>query len=342
MAKARGRIKLPEERQDSLRARLMWHYDLNFEFVRDLARLLYVYERLVTALSRARHRHPDVGTHEHEHLAWKALDAAIRWKGRNAHLRSYQKELKALCDRWGLRCDWAAPFVHASLLQYVTQIMSAEEIAKLFGLGLPGVQAALLESGFEPGRTPARQIRNRWRRWVQAGDAGEEPPSLPSLVPTRYTSHDPVSQWLWDKWREERWSLRSAQSVHPPVLNRWIRIEIEYEPFLPGCQKDAENAVVKEFRRQWEESKTQYLQAGFILRDTETSLALHIHWLYLAICPQPDTGKPLGWSEIGRFRDWGKGPYLTPSAVQKAVEPLAVELGLEPSDDLKSGRPPKY
>lgn len=333
---------LPEERQDSLRARLMWHYDLNFEFVRDLARLLYVYERLVTALSRARHRHPDVGTHEHEDLAWKALDAAIRWKGRNAHLRCYREKLKALCDRRGLRCDWAAPWVHASLLEYVTRIMPAEEVAKVFDKLPPGAQAALVRIGFEHGWAPARQIRNRWRRWVQAGHAGEEPPGLPSLVPTRYTSHDPVSDWLWDKWREERLGLRSAQSVHPPVVNRWIRIEIEYEPFLPGCQEDVQNAVVKEFRRQWEESKAQYLQAGFTLRDTEPSLGVHIHWLYLAICPQPDTGKPLGWTAIKRFRDWGKGQYLTPSAVQTAVKPLAAELGLELPADLKPGRPAKY
>jgi len=120
-----------------------------------------------------------------------------------------------------------------------------------------------------------------------------------------------------------------------------IRIDIPYDPVFDDWD-DVVKRIVEEATRQGNEIRTQYVQASFSLKKKRPSLALHVDWLYLAICPQPDTGKPLGWSEIGRFRDWGKGPYLTPSAVQKGVEPLAAELGLELPDDLKAGRPPKY
>ena len=302
MTKARGQVTLPEERQGWLRSMLMRHYEGNQAFREDWSLHLSRYKRLIKALV-----HPSVGAPRHhwaEHYAyddkaWQALEVAIDRgpvettvggeqrvstrgreymvrKSRNTHLRRYRQELIDLCNRWGLRCEWAPAWLHASYVGRVRGSTSAEELA------------ALDQESF------------RLRRFRSLG----------------------------------MWGGGSHIRID-------IRIDIPYDPVFDDWD-DVVKRIVEEATRQGNEIRTQFVQASFSLKKKRPSLALHVDWLYLAICPQPDTGKPLGWSEIGRFRDWGKGPYLTPSAVQKGVEPLAAELGLELPDDLKAGRPPKY
>jgi hypothetical protein len=283
-----GRITLPDWRQDGLRALLMLYYEDNFEFRKEWLWLLYRYERLVEALARAKHRDPHVDTCLHDDLAWEALEASIESgrvptkvggerQSRNIHLRRYREDLIALCDKWGLRCYWAPAWVHASLLEYVTRIMPAEEIAKLFGLGLPGVQAALLKSGFEPGRTPARQIRNRWRRYVQGTQ--EELPDLPRLVPLRFTFNDPISDWQIDE-RQDHLYLRHVRSHGSPTSKNTIRVEVEYQPWPVDDWQDVQKRILKEARRRRNEIRRAWVKAGWSLRDKEPKLPRNVRWLY--------------------------------------------------------------
>lgn len=308
MSGAVGRVTLPEQRQGTLRAMLMRHYEGKVEFWKDWAPLLCHYERLIEALVHPRNgrpRHRWVERHAAEEEAWQALDAAIdrgpvatnaggerrvstrggeymERESRNTHLRCYRQELVDLCNKWGLRCEWAPAWIHASYVERVTQVVPAEELKAIVDK---------VSEGHRP------RLRHIW-----------------SLS---------IGTWLAGEPR--------------------IHIDIPYDPWPVDNWKDVHEAVDKEACRQRDEIRAQYVQAGFSLKKKRPSLALHVEWLYLAICPQPDTGKPLGWTEIKRFKDWpGKGEFLTPSAIQKAVDPLAAELGIDLPDDLKAGRPPKY
>jgi hypothetical protein len=361
VAKSVDRITLQEERQDGLRVMLMWHYEGHLEFIDDSLWLLYWYERLVEALSRATHRYPDVAKHEHVDVAWEALESAINGapvrtrvagrrrthvsgsvysvrQSRNAHLRRYRDDLVAQCVRWGLRCDWAPAWFHAANLEYVQRLMSGEELAAIWDRLPPGVQAAAIRMGHEPGKGPLRkEIQNRWRRYVQAVD--QELPDLPSLVPRRYIDDDWISQRQMTAWREH---FSRARFPGGGPASPKIGIEEEYDPWPVDRWQEVEKRILREARRQRDEIRAEYVRAGFVPEKVQPSLAVHIHWLYLAICPQPDAGKPLGWTEITRFKDWGPGyEYLSSSAIQKAVEPLAEELGID-LPDLEPGRPSKY
>ena len=322
-----GRLTLPDWRQDGLRALLMWHYEGNLEFWEEWLRLLYRYERLLEALARAKHRDPHVGTGLHDDLAWGALDSAIKSgrvrtkaggerQSRNIHLRRYREDLIALCDKWGLRCYWAPAWVHASFLEYVTRIIPAEELAKGFDKLSPGAQAALLHIGFEHGWASARQIRNRLRRYIQAVD--QEPPDLPSLVPTRYMDDDDddlISQGQRDE-RQDHLYLRHVRSHGSPTSNKMIRVEVEYQPWPVDDWGDVWKRIGKNARRQRDEIRAQYLQAGFNLQDTEPELACHIRWLYQRIALKKVPAQIALEESVGQ------------DAVEKAIYQLARALSL--------------
>ncbi len=56
----RGRLTHPEKRQDTLRMPLMSHYEASARFRREWGRILGKNRRLLLALARSTHRHPDV------------------------------------------------------------------------------------------------------------------------------------------------------------------------------------------------------------------------------------------------------------------------------------------
>lgn len=157
MAKAVGRVTLPEERQGWLRSMLMRHYEGNRAFRKDWSLHLSRYKRLIKALVHpviGDPRHPWAEHYAYDDRAWQALEAAIdrgpvettvggeqrvSTRGRehmvrqscNTHLRRYRQELRDLCNKWGLRCEWAPAWLHASYVERVRGSMSAEELAAL-------------------------------------------------------------------------------------------------------------------------------------------------------------------------------------------------------------------
>lgn len=306
MAKARGRVTLPEERQGWLRSMLMRHYEGNQAFREDWSLHLSRYKRLIKALV-----HPSVGAPRHhwaEHYAyadkaWQGLEAAIDWgpvetrvggerrvstrgreymgrQSRNTNLRCYRQELIDLCNKWGLRCDWAPAWIHASCVERVTGSVPAEKLA------------ALDQDSF------------RLRRVLSLGTWGGDP--------------------------------------HVRIDTR-IRIDIAYEPWPVDNWRDVEKRIVAdtsklilaEARRQRDEIKAHYRQAGFILQDTESELVTHIHWVYLRICPQEDILRPWSFERIADNYSFGK------TTVRDAVLALAREMGIT-LPKLPSGRVPRY
>lgn len=343
MAKAVGRVTLPGWRQDGLRALLMWHYEDNFEFWKEWLSLLYRYERLLEALARAKHRDPHVGTRLHDDLAWEALDAAIKSsrvptkvggerQSRNIHLRRYREDLKALCDKWGLRCYWALAWIHASFVEWVTRIVPAEQIAEEFDKVPPAAQAFVLRIAFEHGLSSARQIRNRWRRYVQ--DADRDLPDVPQLLPPRFIIDDVISDWQRDE-RQDHLYRRHIRTHGSPTSNNMIRVEVEYQPWPVDDWQDVRKQILKEARRRRDEIRRAWVKAGWSLRDREPELGSHIHWLYLRICPQKDIGRPWGWQKIADARGFSK------TTVRDAVLALAHELGII-LPELPSGPAPEF
>jgi len=169
MVKAVGRVTLPEERLDRLRALLLLRYQGYRGFLRDWLHILCHYERLLQALQRQRPRLEPDGPEQ----AWQALEAAVadwpvltrvgaRRSSRHRHLRRYRGEINGLCDRWGLRCDWAPAWVHEACFEWANRAVSPEEITE---------DAAVLglfeRAGAKAGTTGERDFRCR-RRLNQA------------------------------------------------------------------------------------------------------------------------------------------------------------------------------
>lgn len=359
MAKAVGRITLPEERQDTLRSMLMWHYHENVEFWEDWAPLLYRYERLIEALVRPldrRPRHDRVGLFADEDKAWQALDAAIDSgpvetkvggerrvsttgreymvrESRNTHLRRYREELKDLCNTWGLRCEWAPLWIHASYVGWVHTVMSAEELDAEWDQVPPSAQTAILRIAPRHTWRSLKQLRCRFRRWVQ--QEGQDDLPAATLLPGR---DEIVEGWrLVDERFEEahKFRLRHVRSFGRREGDPHIRIDIPYDPWPRDDWEDLEKVIVKEARRQRDEIRALYLRAGFTPQYAQPDLARHVSWLYLHICPQPETERPLRWTEIANRA------YVEWRSVKKEVVALASKLGIALAPGAH-GRPPKY
>jgi hypothetical protein len=338
MAKARGRVTLPEERQDTRRSMLMWHYERNLGFWKDYLWLLYRCERLIEALVNpldGRPRHDWVGLYADEDKAWQALDAAIDGgpvatnvsgkrrvstggrqymvpESRNTHLRRYRQELMDLCDKWGLRCQWAPPWIHASLVESVQQVVSAEELTAKFDQLPPGVQAAILNVAPRDTWSPARQLWCRFRRWVQGEAAEDELRGAPTLLPGRY----PIEGWR--PVDERFFEAHRARLNHVKSFGTWtgephiridteIHIDVPYDPWPVDEWKDVEKRIiaeakkriVAEARQQRDEIRAQYVQAGFRLQDTEPRLERNVRWLYERIA--------LGMNPVAKMQALARG-----------------------------------
>lgn len=118
MAKVVGRLERPGERPFRLRSHLMTWYATFSDFMAGLSALLERYRPALAQLA--------VTTFPGEIMSYywypwhtkgwaKARAVANGW----LDLRGYPEELEALADRWGLRCDWAAPWLHACLMEHL-------------------------------------------------------------------------------------------------------------------------------------------------------------------------------------------------------------------------------
>ena len=130
---SRGRLTHPERRQDTLRTLVISHYEASAEFRREWGRILGKNRRLLLALARSTHRHPDVAMYMRDEAAFSALNSATRSRAVQVkagtvrrsptHLRRYLTDLLDLCDRWGLRAHWAPAWMHASYLEWVRLVL---------------------------------------------------------------------------------------------------------------------------------------------------------------------------------------------------------------------------
>lgn len=331
----RGRTILPEARVDWLRAVLLNEYHGERGFVSDWMALLCHYERLLEALPRV--TDPPVGDcgRQPEDL-FGALDQIAAKRPRLVHLHRYRDEVKALCNKWGLRCAWAPAWVHWANLRWANRDMSIEDLELAFDALPPEMQKrtaaardAILRSatGNQGGNGTKRRLP--WldcslRKFVR-GEAAL--PCLPSLVPEYFLDHDFISQF------EASGRLDYLLGRGPGVdTERKLSVEIRYDILRDQNWSAVKQRVVEAARSEWQEDRRKALRAGFILQDTQPQLPTHVQWLFLRICPQADIGRPLGWRAIAQRE------HVSVAAVRDAVIPLANQLGLT-LPDLPAGRP---
>ena len=112
-----GRLERPGEREFYLRRHLMtWYAALNSDFMAGLSAILERYRGALAQLAAIKFPGEIMSYYWYPWHAqgWaKARAVANGW----LDLRGYPEELEALADRWGLRCDWVAPWLHACLMQ---------------------------------------------------------------------------------------------------------------------------------------------------------------------------------------------------------------------------------
>lgn len=325
MTKSRGRITLPEERQAVLRTMLMRHYEKNKGFLKDWIFHLYRYEPVLETLLRLKNRLPSVASHVRAESAWDALSLFIGWgpvpttmgrkvrQSRHTHLRRYRQDLIDLCDRWGLRGKWAAPWLHASFLEWEDRIMPVDQLVAVFAQLPPGLQAALIGGGLRHGWAPAKSERGRFRRALQE-IASESPPGhFPGGLPD-ISGDLGISPSRREKLRDAAWfHLRNVQffgwfAGDPRIrIDTQILIDVPYDPWPVDNWKDVEKriiaeaktAIVPEARQQRDAVRAQYVQAGFSLQDTEPKLERNVRWLYERIA--------LGMNPVAKMRALASG-----------------------------------
>ena len=136
MAKAVGWLERPGERQFSLRRELMtWYAVLTPDFMAGLSAILEHYRGALAQLAVARFPGEIMSYYWYpwHDKGWaKALATANGWPD----LRGYPEELEALADRWGLRCDWAAPWLHACLIEPLYPAFSFSQGLHLIPFGI--------------------------------------------------------------------------------------------------------------------------------------------------------------------------------------------------------------
>lgn len=336
----RGQLALPEDRRDYLRAPLLDEFMNHDGFFREWLTLLCYYERLLEALPRVLHPPVGGGIGQPEE-EWEALDAMLERKPPLLILRAYRDRVKALCSRWGLRCDWAAAWVHLANLEWANRGMTIEDLRLDFAALRPEQQKrtalayrVLLRIATGKAGKDDRKLRKRRLPWLNSflrkslrGQA--DLPSPPDLVPPHLRYQDRISK----SEAAERFDFLLSQAGHSEEsVQSEIAIRFAYDPLRGGNWANIRRRVVEEAQLQWAEGRRAILRRGFILQDTQPQLPTHGRWLFLRICPQTDIGRPLGWRAIAKRED------VTYEAIRDVVIPLATELGLT-LPQLPSGRP---
>lgn len=349
-----GRISQPEERRDWKRVLLLVHYEANQDFWTDWRLVGYDYEPLLEALIRCKHRHPWVASNDDEQ-AWIGLTRAIEYRpvayggrspgdppqvrnSRNFHLRRYSDRVRDFAARWGLRCDWAPAWIHASYLEWIRLIAPRELVEALWENLPPGLQRALKDS---LAKMPTqRDLRGRLRKALRTGAELEGQPSLVRAAERR--TFDFSSTLLEKRWeRLGRVRLRNLR-VGPAAWmpDSGIKIDVGYEPWPNDEWADVEARIVAEARRQRDLIRQAYREAGFVHWDKEPQIKEHVRWLYLRICPPQDGGRTPSWNAIAASQPVPVSERVNWRTVKWAVERLADEMGIE-LPKVPRGRPRK-
>ena len=136
MARVVGRLERPEERHYNLRCHLMVYYAVrNPDFMSALSAILERYRAALAQLAVARFPEEVLSYYwypRHDQGWAKACVVANVW----LDLKGYPRELLALAEEWGLRCDWAAPWLHACLMQHLYPDLPSWEEPRLIPLSL--------------------------------------------------------------------------------------------------------------------------------------------------------------------------------------------------------------
>jgi hypothetical protein len=330
----RGRLTLPEDRRDYLRALLLNEYQGHEEFFVEWVSILCYFERLLEALPRV--LHPPVGVEiDQPEQEWQALQTLLTSTRPHRFVGRYKEEITELSSRWGLRCDWSAAWIHWSSLEWANRGMSVEDLERSFAELPPEAQRraalardAILESVAERAGPLATRRRLPWlnsslRKFFKR--EAEAPGGL-SLVPWYFLDNDLISQS--EASHRFDYLLERGPTAQTEAK---LAIEVEVDLLRDGGWSTVKRRVVEAARRQWEEQRHKTLEAGYILQDTQPQLATHVRWLFLRICPQPHMGRPLGWRAIA------KSECVSVETVRNAVIPPANELGLT-SPRLPAGR----
>ena len=321
----RGRLTLPEDRRDYLRALLLNEFQSHAGFLKAYIDFLSRYERLLEALPRVTDPPLGQGTGVNPETDWGALRGLISSRSRLIHLRQYREDIEALCHQWGLRCPWAASWVHTASLRWANAGISYQEIFEHEG-DFPSEMVAFVRERAAEKPTPLRRLpwlNSSIRRWT--GREGESVVPM-FLVPPHFQD----CGWLSSMEASKRFEyLLDRASVRWPSP----KIEFEYNAFLDFAS--VKKKAVEETRRQWEKNRRESEAAGFTLESTKPVLPLHVHWLFLRICPQDPYGRPLGWSIIAERE------YKTVDTVRVPVRLLAKELEIS-LPPLPPGPHPKF
>jgi hypothetical protein len=315
--KQRGVLTLTEERHDRIRASLLWQYGMHLPFVLDWLPILHWYERLLQALRQAGQQQGlDMQWPE---SAWESLHVILERKPHLQHLHVYRDEIQRFCDRWGLCCDWAPAWVHHGSYEWARHVSEQE----ILDSPLPDATIQALKERGVLSDTPAARRRLPWLhssyRLAFRSGTDIKPPMLGGFVLSRSGEK---GLRLEDQAKSELGSQFAGDAE--------MTLNVRYNAFAQW--ENVKERVLKEARRQWEETRRKYLEAGAIITDTEPSLLRHTHWLFLRICPQEDIGRPWGWQRIAREE------FVSPTTVRNNVLALARSMGIT-LPPLPSGAP---
>lgn len=356
-AVARGRITQPMGRHLNLALMLMEHYDGNAKFVADKHSLAARYGRLLRALDGRMHNHPGdlacwAAEPDESHDPYCAVcgisvgqDEQYPIVAEDDVPSSEGDNVEPACITCSGPQD-SGEFVRHHVLgpsQHARNtVLMCTRCHRAFATGqyYDGVSWSVFPIPVRPGQgLPSLAVGDRLLRDRHLWRYRSEVVSLCRRwglhchwAPTRM--HRALMALVF------RFVERIAPSDSPASSqsrSHLIQVEAEYQPLSADNWAETEKTLLEEARRNRDEIRRQYAEVGYILQDSEPALARHVRWLYLRICPQEGVGRPLGWSAIVRYKDWDI-EWLTPSGVQKAVDPLAAELGII-LPPLKAGRP---
>jgi len=111
-----------------------------------------------------------------------------------------------------------------------------------------------------------------------------------------------------------------------------LAIEVEDHETWDEVQK----RILARARPQWDAIQARWeKRPDWGRQDTRPELRRHIRWLYLRICPQPDTGRPLSWGSIARRE------HIGVTTVTRVVKALAGEMGID-LPKVAAGRPSSF
>ena len=307
MSKAVGRLQRPREREYRLRSALMAFYAVNAHFMPDLIALLERFRGALSQLAVLRCPSEPAAYYfwPHHDEGWaKACVIANGWQD----LQSYPDELRALAEKWGLRCPWAAPWLHACLIEYLAPVYPRP-------------------SRPEPSLRPHNG--NVDMKGLLAFARGKLD------ISTKVT----YQPWPPEVLRDPSQDLQTLAQLDPSKALSTARQRAKEETLAQLRQRMDEidrECLDRGYNLQDKEPELRLHIYWLYLRmcpQLATGSATPLGWtdirdLFKDYPANDGKGQP-------------KYKYLTPTSGQKVVEPLAKEMAIE-LPPLRPGRPPNY